>query len=394
MATVDTSLYQTFGVKPKSSSDYAEERMRLQEGKDRQESNKLALLIQRGQYGDQMAQRERGNRLATLGEGVSDPQELIQRLRQGGFHAEADAAMKRQADIGKENAQAEKERLAGAKQQIDLVLQAVSAAKDPQSYGQALQFLQANGIKTDGAPAQYDPAAIANFGQMALTAAQRIEQVWKQKGYDLDVRKADDMNARAAADRSVTMRGQNMTDSRARAQLAQQEDQFKRTQAVASDKPLNDVQSKALLFGSRMQEADKIIGTLIKGGTKTPSIIKQGVESVPGIGGALGMAANALVANKDEQMMEQAQRDFINATLRRESGAVISEPEFDNARKQYFPQPGDSADVIKQKAKNRALATKGILAEVPEAKRASLSTQNTGGATGDFGDGWVIKEVK
>lgn len=60
-----------------------------------------------------------------------------------------------------------------------------------------------------------------------------------------------------------------------------------------------------------------------------------------------------LVKSSDFQQFEQAQRNFINSVLRRESGAVISPQEFDNAKKQYFPQPGDSLEVIKQKAANR-----------------------------------------
>ena len=57
--------------------------------------------------------------------------------------------------------------------------------------------------------------------------------------------------------------------------------------------------------------------------------------------------------NSNQQKVEQAQRDFINAALRVESGASISPSEFENARKQYFPQPGDSAAVIEQKRQNR-----------------------------------------
>lgn len=62
----------------------------------------------------------------------------------------------------------------------------------------------------------------------------------------------------------------------------------------------------------------------------------------------------------DFQQFEQAERNFINAVLRRESGAVISPQEFDNAKKQYFPQPGDSAEVLKQKKQNRDTALVGI----------------------------------
>ena len=55
------------------------------------------------------------------------------------------------------------------------------------------------------------------------------------------------------------------------------------------------------------------------------------------------------------KLIEQAQRDFVNAVLREESGAAIAESEFENAIKQYFPQPGDTAEVVKQKQKNREI---------------------------------------
>ena len=55
----------------------------------------------------------------------------------------------------------------------------------------------------------------------------------------------------------------------------------------------------------------------------------------------------------DYQEFDQAARNFINATLRRESGAVISPSEFDNAYKQYLPRSGDSQATLLQKQTNR-----------------------------------------
>lgn len=134
------------------------------------------------------------------------------------------------------------------------------------------------------------------------------------------------------------------------------------------DAGLNDSQSKALLFGARMQEADKILADMASQGVTQPSMTKRVAEAVPLVGGALGMAANA-AASPQQQKVEQAQRDFINAVLRRESGAAISPGEFDSAAKQYFAQPGDKPQVMEQKARNRALAIQGLLAEVPQGKR-------------------------
>lgn len=151
-------------------------------------------------------------------------------------------------------------------------------------------------------------------------------------------------------------------------------------QMQGKDSGLNDNQSKALLFGSRMQQADKILASLAAKGTIRPSVMKGVVEGIPLVGGAAGAAANGL-SSPEQQQVEQAQRDFLNATLRRESGAVIGPTEFESGKKQYFPQVGDSEAVIKQKAENRRLATQGIMAEVPVKKRDSLvptTTDNSG----------------
>jgi hypothetical protein len=129
----------------------------------------------------------------------------------------------------------------------------------------------------------------------------------------------------------------------------------------AGGKPLNEGQSKALLFGTRMKEANDILEAMAVKGVDQPGLMKRAADAV-GMGGA----ANFTQSN-EQQQVEQAQRDFINATLRRESGAAIAESEFSNAKQQYFPQMGDSAEVREQKKRNREVAMRGILAEVPDA---------------------------
>lgn len=137
-------------------------------------------------------------------------------------------------------------------------------------------------------------------------------------------------------------------------------------------KNLTEGQSKALLFGSRARDAAAAMDALALKGVAMPSQIKAGVEGIPIVGGALGAAANMTAASPEQQQVEQSQRDFVNAVLRRESGAAIGANEFENAKKQYFPQIGDSAAVIEQKKRNRDLAVQGLLIEVPEAMRNSI----------------------
>ena len=59
-------------------------------------------------------------------------------------------------------------------------------------------------------------------------------------------------------------------------------------------------------------------------------------------------------------MYEQAKRNFINAKLRDESGATISPSEFENADLQYFPQRGDSEEVVAQKRRGRQVVIEGM----------------------------------
>lgn len=137
------------------------------------------------------------------------------------------------------------------------------------------------------------------------------------------------------------------------------------TKGAKLSKPPTEGQAKALMFGSRMAIADEILSDLT--GKYSPAAVnaKTASESMPLIGGLAGLAGNAVLSDSDQQA-EQAQRDFINAVLRRESGAVIADTEFRNAAKQYFPQPGDSKAVLVQKAANRRTAIAGMKAEFGE----------------------------
>ena len=191
-----------------------------------------------------------------------------------------------------------------------------------------------------------------------------------------------------ALNRGVTIRGQNLTDARARAEqefrLNNPTRQWMETtdgvvgldsrgvappiQAVGPDgrplpgKPLTESQSNSVNYANRMLESHKTLTDLedtLSGAAIAGLASKEGVSRLWGIGGALGAAGN-LMLSENQQKYEQAQRDFVNAVLRKESGAVISDEEFDNAKKQYFPQPGDSEAVLEQKRQNRVRAITGI----------------------------------
>lgn len=139
-----------------------------------------------------------------------------------------------------------------------------------------------------------------------------------------------------------------------------------------AEKPLTEFQGKSLGYGQRAANAHEILNGVGQDGQVQPGLIKRGLEAIPVVGGALGTLANS-TQSAAQQQVEQAQRDFVNAVLRQESGAAISTGEFDNARKQYFPQPGDSPEVIAQKKQNREIAISGFAESAGPAKTKVLA---------------------
>lgn len=179
---------------------------------------------------------------------------------------------------------------------------------------------------------------------------------------------------------NVTMRGQNMTDARSR-----ESQDFARQQAAEGKIPSGyragpnglefipggpadpragkptDTERVASGYYDRMASAEKIMQPI------ESTAGKPGIrESVMMAGGGAGeMAANALPEimggrSADRQSYRQAQEDWVRAKLRKESGAVIAKEEMAQEIRTYFPQVGDSAQVVAQKANARKIAANSM----------------------------------
>jgi hypothetical protein len=134
---------------------------------------------------------------------------------------------------------------------------------------------------------------------------------------------------------------------------------------------LTEYQGKSTAFAIRAKQAHDILNVVGENGKVQPGLIKRIAEATPLIGEGLGTSLN-FTQSDAQQQIEQAQRNFVNAVLRQESGAAINESEFNNAKKQYFPQPGDSAAVIEQKRLNREAAIQGFeVSAGPGAKKTT-----------------------
>lgn len=141
--------------------------------------------------------------------------------------------------------------------------------------------------------------------------------------------------------------------------------------------PMKEEESKAALYANRMLNVERIFrdpAVLAAGQNK----FERAIDKAPFVGSSSRTGLGNYVQGADYQRFDQAKRDFINAVLRRESGAAIAESEFANAERQYFPQPGDSQAVLKQKQANRIEAIKGIGAGAGRGYRPDASFDSLG----------------
>lgn len=143
---------------------------------------------------------------------------------------------------------------------------------------------------------------------------------------------------------------------------------------------LTEAEGKNSGFLVRANDSQKTLNTLEAEGT---SLWNNTAGKIP--------VAGNFLRSQDAQKYDQAKRDFINAQLRRESGAVISPEEFANAEQQYFPQPGDGPEVIVQKRRNRDNAIRGL--EIGAGPGADAANQPQTPRQPMQIDGYTIQEV-
>jgi hypothetical protein len=427
---------------PKSVADFDAEYEQGQASKQARELNALRLLSGQRQEREAVAASARDNALRGLvgGFGADENANALSLLRGG--HLEAaqkyqKANTDRQKDAAEAKykaAQADKERIAGSLSKLEAIGQLMGGVSDQATYDMARQQAAATFGPEFMAqvPPVYDPARIAQAQQQAMSVKERLEQEWKAKGYALDVRKQGEVERSNVTREAETGRHNRSTEgigygnlkvaqgnlgvSRERLNLDRAAPrgvldpergllvdprtgearpitvggQPVGAKSASPDKPLTEGQAKALAYASRMQASNEVIAKLADKGTEV---------SVPGsrAGYGVGAVINATINPAANQQLDQAKRDFINAVLRRESGAVISEAEFKNAEQQYFPQIGDQPAVKKQKADNRRIALDGMKADIPKGRLGQVD-EIAGGPASVGGlpaaGGWKIELVK
>jgi len=171
----------------------------------------------------------------------------------------------------------------------------------------------------------------------------------------------------------------NLALSRARFSLESQQSLNDTQGVVPGQKPTGKADPQASGYATRAVAASNTINDLTKNATS--------------IWSNANTSASNFFKSANTQKVEQAQKNFITAVLRKESGASISPEEFSTARELYFPLPGDKQDTVALKAQARVDALNGLIGSAGKAYNgtflsspytAELSVQTPDGQTYTF----------
>lgn len=179
------------------------------------------------------------------------------------------------------------------------------------------------------------------------------------------------VRSEGALNRGVSVRGQNMTDSRAREVLdagrwtndlergVQVNTATGETRPITTggapvgqrEKPLTESQAKASVYHSQMVGASEELGKIT--GYDPNSGMTQADTAVAG-------GRGNMIASESAQRAKQAQSQWAESFLRFKTGAASTPAEVALNVATFFPQVGDKPGVVEQKARMRTQAERDI----------------------------------
>lgn len=137
-------------------------------------------------------------------------------------------------------------------------------------------------------------------------------------------------------------------------QLAREKFEFEKSQVGQAGPKMTEAQAKATTFASQMAAASNELGSLENSGYD-PSSLKTQLQT------KLAGGAGNIATTQEAQRAKQAQNQWSEAFLRVKTGAAATQPEVELNNKTFFPQFGDSPQVIEQKRRMRLQAEQDVL---------------------------------
>lgn len=159
------------------------------------------------------------------------------------------------------------------------------------------------------------------------------------------------------------------------------------TRMEVGGKPLTEGQSKDTVFSTRARGALPYVDA---GDAALTDPREVGKDKLPLVGNYL--------TSKDYQVARSAGTEFLQALLRKDTGAAIQPFEVAEYGSVYLPQPGDTPERLayKKEARHRAVAAieAGMPAQAIVAQEKALSTPGASGGAGALAPAAAISALK
>ena len=246
------------------------------------------------------------------------------------------------------------------REQIE-ALRGIGAYSEIGGIASAEKALRQSGIlRQPGEAAVENPFTI--YAQSQIPGVSKLAKQY-QKSYEsgsIDDEKATArLGELAQMEQSAFARQESAEDRKLSRELAASERKLTRETAAGEreQKRLEGTEGQKLAagFAERMVASEAIIEQLPQSALPTEFTSLAG--GVPVFGGYLQRKA----MTPEQQKYKQAADNWIRANLRKESGAVIGADEMQAEYETYFPQPGDSQEVIQQKAEARKITAQAMI---------------------------------
>lgn len=377
MAQVDTSIYGNMLRPVKSVQEYDQEAQQA-------EGNKLGLLLQRGQYDAQQRGFADDNAFRDVAKTFgNDTQANYQALMQRGLPKQAAAyqenALKGRESLGKIQGQETSNRAAEFKLQQEKTqqhLQQLVGVNSVQSAHQWLDEAAASGELPADKVAMVkqqiaqNPAMLDQWRQQAMMGGLTVLQQRQDEAKRIDqaeaARNNKAQNAATLRGQDITMRGQNMTDSRAR--------DFNAVQVEANNIKRGEKKDIAdMTKNSQVASFDTMLGTLDRLG-KHP-----GLSRSVGMIGALPTMPGSDSANFQAELNTFQSQAFLPMVAQLKGMGALSDAE----GKKLTAAVGALDPKMGEQAFRDSVAR--ITADMEAARTRVAGQPRAGGASGDWG---------
>lgn len=280
---------------------------------------------------------------------------------------------------------ASKEKSDALQKTIDDTAAAIKAAQDKR---QKIQD-QVDSIAVEAAKNGASPDVIAKIGQTgSLNDALATAGDWIQEGTGdmadyLNYKRSASALGQSVQDYNTWLKAKEANEDRREANKAYSSAYAAasgrlaaeaKTGGTGSFKALTESQGKDLTYAQRADNAKAILDKL------EPTITAMNPATYAAQVAAEGSSFLNQYVDPSVRQYRQAQRDYLTAVLRRESGAQIAPTEFATGELQYFGRPGDDPDTLTNKEQTRDTAVNSFKQNVPDydARVAAMpSTGNT-----------------